>query len=287
MNMAQRAHVSEEKRKLVRHMQKLLLEYPLIASINMENLPAQQLQSMRKQLQGKAVLLVAKKRLMHIAISAIKDKKRGIEKIEEHFVGMPGLLFSRQNPFALYKFLKRNKTSAAAKAGQVAPADIVIRAGPTGFAPGPIIGELGSVGLKTGVEKGKVAIKEDKTVVKKGDVISEKLAAILSRLDIKPMEIGLNLVAAFENGDILKRDILDINEEAFMEQLSDAASWALSLSVEAGYMSKDNAAIVLAKAQRDAVAVALEAALYAPDVMKQLINRAESEMQSLKTAAKC
>ena len=39
-------------------------------------------------------------------------------------------------------------------------------------------------------------------------LLNDKLASLLIRLGIEPMEIGLNLVAAYENGDILTGDVL-------------------------------------------------------------------------------
>ena len=46
-------HVAESKKKIAQTIQKFILEYPIIAAINMENLPAPQLQKMRAQLRGK------------------------------------------------------------------------------------------------------------------------------------------------------------------------------------------------------------------------------------------
>ena len=102
-----------------------------------------------------------------------KEKKPGIEKLKDHLNGMPSLMFTKENPFRLAANLMKSKSKAPAKAGQVAPSDIVVEAGPTGFAPGPVIGELGQLGIKTSVENGKVAIKENKVLVKKGEKIAQ------------------------------------------------------------------------------------------------------------------
>ena len=48
--------VTETKKQTVEEFAKLLEEYPVIATINMANLPAPQLQKMREQLRGKVVL---------------------------------------------------------------------------------------------------------------------------------------------------------------------------------------------------------------------------------------
>src|SRR3989338_3340595 len=189
------AHVAEYKKKIVENIVSLAREYPIIGAVNMENLPAPQLQAIRVQLRGKVDLVMTKKRLMKIALEQLKNEKKGIEKMAEYLIGMPALIFTKENPFKLSRMLQKGKISAPAKAGQTAPKDIYVNKGPTPFAPGPIIGELGMIGIKTSVEAGKVAVKEDSLVVKKGEKIKPKAAEVLTRLGIEPMEAGLDLIA--------------------------------------------------------------------------------------------
>ncbi len=151
------AHVSDEKKGTVKEFASLIRQYPIVAAVNMENLPAKQLQNMRAMLRAKGVvLLMTKRRLLNLAIAEAKKDKPGIEAILPHLKGMPALLFAKDNPFSLYKTLQKNKSSAPARAGQVAPKDIIVPAGATPFAPGPVIGELGQAGIKAGIEGGKV-----------------------------------------------------------------------------------------------------------------------------------
>src|SRR3989344_765014 len=110
--------VSQQKKQLVQQLIKDIDQYPIVGVLNLQNLPAQQLQAMRAMLKQKVK-------------------------------GMPALLFTKDNPFALNVLIERNKSEAPAKAGQTAPRDIVVKAGPTSFAPGPILSELAAVGIKT------------------------------------------------------------------------------------------------------------------------------------------
>src|SRR3989338_4447040 len=155
------AHVAEYKKKIVADLVRQLVSSPIIGAVDMENLPAPQLQKMRAQLRGKVSFAMTKRRLMKIAIAQAKEKKKGVEEIEKYLKGMPALIFTNENPFKLYRMLEKNKSPAPAKAGQTAPRDIIVPAGPTSFAPGPIIGELGQIGIRTGVEGGKVSVKSD------------------------------------------------------------------------------------------------------------------------------
>ncbi|MAG78039.1 50S ribosomal protein L10, partial [archaeon] len=208
--MKPKAFVSKSKKNVVKELQDLAKQYPIVGIVDMENLPARQLQRMRSSLKGKVVIRMTKGRLMRVTFDSLKDTP-GMEDLKEKIRGMPALIFTKENPFKLYKMLQKSKSPAPAKAGQTAPKDIIVPAGKTPFAPGPVIGELGQLGIKAGIEDGKVAIKEDKLLVKEGDTISAKQAEILTRLSIEPMEVGLNIISVLEAGTLFERKTLDID----------------------------------------------------------------------------
>jgi len=278
-------HVSKKKKDIAKNIQKLILDYPIIAAVDMENLPAPQLQQMRAQLRGKIDLAMTKRRIIKHAIEGIKDKKKGIEQLEQHLKGMPALIFTKENPFSLFKELKKSKTSAPAKAGQTAPFDIIVPKGPTSFMPGPVIGELAELGIKSGVEGGKVAIKEDSVAVKEGDKISQKAAEILTRLGIEPMEVGLNVTAVYENGDIFTRDVLDIDEDKFKADLEKAVSGAFNLAMNIEYPTKDTINPLIGKAFNDAKALGLSQEIIDEGIIEALLSKAEGSALSLKSTA--
>jgi large subunit ribosomal protein L10 len=278
-------HVSKKKKEVAKSIQKLILEYPIIAAVNMEGLPAPQLQKMKAQLRGKIELAMTKRRIMKHAIDEIKDKKKNIEKIEEHLKGMPALIFTKENPFSLFKTLKKSKTKAPAKAGQTAPFDIIVPKGPTGFMPGPVIGELAELGIKSGVEDGKVAIKEDSTAVKEGEKISAKAAGILARLGVEPMEVGLNVTAVYADGDIFTASVLDIDEDKFNADLSKAVSGAFNLAINTGYTTKETINVLISKAFNDAKALGLSQEIIDEGIIDALLSKAEGSAMSLKGTA--
>ena len=102
----------------------------------------------------------------------------------------------------------------AAKAGEIAPEDIIVEKGPTSFKPGPIVGELQQAGIPAAIEAGKVRIRETKTIVKKGQPFTPKQAEILAKLDIKPMDIGLLLQVAYFEGNMYEPSVLAIDEDS-------------------------------------------------------------------------
>lgn len=276
------AHVSEAKKQVVNDFVGLINEYPLIAAVNMENLPGKQLQNMREQLRGKVVIRMTKRRVLNKAFEAAEKQKPGISKLSEHLRGMPALLFTKDNPFSLFKTLKKNQSNAPIKAGQTAPNDLVVPAGPTGFAPGPIIGELGGFGIKSGIENGKVVVKADSVVAKAGDIVSSELAGVLTRLGIEPMKVGLDLIAAFEDGEIVGRDVLDIDEEAYKNNIILAATQATNLSFNAAIPTTDTISMLLSTAAADALALALDRDILTDATAKRTIGKAGTHAATLK-----
>ncbi len=280
------AHVSDYKKEVVKELIRLISEFPIIGIVNMENLPAPSLQKMRAQLRGSFFITMTKKRLIKLAFEETKSKKKGIEELEKFLGGMPALIFTKENPFKLSKTLQKSKSPAPAKGGQTAPRDIIVNKGATSFAPGPIIGELALAGIKSGVENGKVAIKEDSVVVRAGEKIKPKIAEILTRLGIQPMEVGLDLVAVYENGLIYGRDVLSVDEKEYKNRLANAARWAFNLAIEISYPSKDTIAVLIGKANNDAKALGIAQNILEKGIIESLLGKADAQMKSLKAEAK-
>jgi large subunit ribosomal protein L10 len=276
-------HLPSWKKDEVADIKKNAKEYKLIGLVDMYGIPAQQVQQIRRNLRGKAVIKVTRNTLIRHAFEEIGGDVKNLSK---YISGHSAIIFTNDNPFKLYKQLEKTKTKMAAKAGEKAPEDIVIEKGPTSFKPGPIVGELQQAGIPAAIEAGKVKIRETKTVVKKGGVISAKLATILAKLDVKPMDVGLALQAAYHGGDIFEPSVLAVDETVIFAQIALASREALGLSIEAAFPTKDSMDAILIKAVRDARGLAIEASIYEKDVVDAIIGKAYREGQVLKTLVK-
>lgn len=238
----------ERKKKSKEQLLQLIEETPIIGVANLENLPAAQLNKMRKTLRKDMKIYMTKKTIAKKAIEEMKSKKKGIEKLSEQLKGMPAMFFTKENPFKISKIIKQNKSKSPAKIGQVATSDVIIKAGPTQFAPGPIISDLGSVGLKTGVESGKVTIKEDKTILKAGETFTERETNVLGKLGMEPMEIGLEIEAVMEEGMIYSKEVLSVDDKEYIDQMKQAVLRTMNLSVFINHPTKQNIKILITKA---------------------------------------
>ena len=279
--------VNEAKKQAVQEVVALAKQYKIVGVVNMEGLPTATVQNMRAMLRSKNIeLRMAKKRLLKLAFEELSADIKGIDELNSHLKGMPAIICSNENSFKLYKMLQANKASAPAKGGQEAPKNIIVPAGPTSFAPGPIIGELGKFGIKAGIDGGKVVIKEDATVSKEGDIISASLAAVLTRLGIEPMEIGLDLRGSFEEGFVLTKDTLAIDEQEYINNITNAHRWSFNLAVESAILNSDTTDTLISKAFNDSKALAIEQCILSKDVVDLILAKAHNAASAIKNKTK-
>jgi large subunit ribosomal protein L10 len=185
------------------------------------------------------------------------------------------------NAFQLYSELEKTKQGRAAKEGEVAPMDIVVEKGPTEFGPGPIVGEFNAVGIPAKIDKGKVAIQKTTTVVNKGDPISADLGIMLSKLNINPIEIGIILTGAIEDGFLFEADSLDLDTDGFRTDIITATSGAFNLACNIRWFSSQTMPTLLAKASGEATSVAVEAGITNDVTIPLFISRANARALAL------
>ena len=275
-----KSKVATWKKNMVATLAKEISSSKTVAVLNMENLPSRELQKIRKNISDKINLRMTRKTLLRLALT--KSGRKSASKLIKHIdEGMPALLLSELDSFELWQLLKENMSESPAKPGQKAPFDIIIPAGPTSFAPGPILGELGDVGIKAGINAGKIEIKEDSLVIKEGEEINEKLAAILSRFDIRPMKMGLNLVVSLEDETLFLRKTLDVDSEEFTKDLEKSYSDAVKLAYGVGIINEVTAKLLLQKAETDAMKLAYSQSILTDKVKDLLLVKANAEATKL------
>lgn len=276
--------VSEKKIKTAEEIKSKIEKYSVIGLLDMFNLPAKQLQEIRNKMRGKAIIKMAKKRILKLVFK--KCKKAGIKDLNKYFGIMPAVLFSNENPFKLARIIEESKTPTFAKPGDIAINDIVVRAGPTDLPPGPIIGELQKVNIPTSVQDGKIAIAKDTIVAKKGEKISEELANILVKLNVKPMEIGLNLLVVWENGIIYTKDTLFKPLESYINEIKKAIIYAFNITTNIEFFTKENIHIFLSKAQNNAISLALNLDIPTKETINNLLLKAYNQSLAIQSKVK-
>jgi large subunit ribosomal protein L10 len=276
--------VSQKNVLTVKDVAEQIKKYPVIGILDMFKLPASQLHQIRSMLRGKAAIRMVKKRLI---LLALKDSGlNGVEALGERLQGEPALIMTEMNPFKLSNLIAKSKSEAPAKPGDISPRDIMVTAGPTSLPPGPVIGELQKAKIPASIEGDKIHVKQDTIVAKEGDEIGGLLAGVLAKLGITPMEIGLNLIAAWEKGTVYEKDILFIPPEKYVQDLVSAHRGAFNLAISIGYPTSETMPLLLSKAHQQAHSLAMAADILTKDTVKPLLAKANAQAQALQAQAK-
>jgi large subunit ribosomal protein L10 len=241
-----KAHVPKEKVESVKKLAEEMKKGNTIMIVSIKNLPSSQLQKIKKDLRGNAIIRVAKKTIITRAIDATGIPE--LAKLKEHVQEDYGVLISDGDAFELSGWFTENRNPIGAKEGQIAENDITIEEGPTDLVPGPVISELGSLGLQIMVEDGKITIRKSKVAVKKGEKVSGNAASIFQKLGIKPFMIGINPAAFYDAKSKKIYSDVRIDKKKMLEELLIANSKALGFSISIAYPTRSNIGFLLARA---------------------------------------
>jgi large subunit ribosomal protein L10 len=272
--------IPQWKRDEIEEFERLIDEHDAVGVVNVEGIASKQFQELRRNLHGAAVIRVGRNTLMRRAL-----EEKDLENLVEYVEGQSGLLLTKENPFTLYRKIEEGKSSAPISAGQEATDEVVVPEGDTGFDPGPMVGDLQQAGISARIEEGSIKVVEDSVVLEPGEEATPEIEEALSKLDIEPLEVGLDLRALVEKdeGTVLEPETLDIDMEEYRADLESAAAGAFNLGVNAGVVNDTTRESLLSKAYTDALAVGIEAGVYEPEVLDNLLAEADSDVRALAT----
>jgi len=274
-----------EKAEEVEEIKNFIQQYKVLGVARLQKVRAAQLQELRRKLEDSAYFHVIKNTIMRRAVAECKDKP-GLEGLEEHLTGSNIFLFTNLNPFKLALLLHKSRVKTTAKAGDTAAQDVIVPAGNTGLPPGPIISQFAAVGLSTRIEAGSVWITRDTLVTKKGDIIEARLASVLSKLGLKPVEAELTMKVAYDNGLIITEEQMLLDLEEVRRGFEEVHALALNLSLNAAFPTPENMALLLQVGHHEAYALALNRGVPTSDTIADLIRKAHTEMLSLRSKLK-
>ncbi|MFC5278010.1 50S ribosomal protein L10 [Halorubrum rubrum] len=270
--------IPQWKREEVDELVEFIDSFNSVGIVGVAGIPSRQLQAMRRELHGSADVRMSRNTL---TVRALEEVDEGVEELTGYVSGQVALIGTNDNPFGLYKQLEASKTPAPINAGEVAPNDVVIPEGDTGVDPGPFVGELQTVGAAARIMDGSIKVTEDSKVLEEGEVVDDDLANVLTELGIEPKEVGLDLKGVYSEGVLFEPDELAIDVDEYRADVQSAAAAARNLSVNAAYPTAATAGTLLAKASGEAKSVGLFAEIESPDVVPDLIGKADAQLRAL------
>ena len=274
----------KRKSQMHQQLQELPKKYKVISIIQMKKVRSTQILPLRKSLKGEVEFVCVKNNVAAKALETLDVP--GIKEMIGELKGQIMFIFTNMSPFKLNVLLAKNKIMMAARGGDIASMDIVVPAKNTGIAPGPMLTEFKAAGIPTKIDQGTIWIAKDSTPALKGEAINEKLASILGKLDIKPVEAGISLHSALEDGLKYTEAEMIIDVEKIRAQFSQAHQEAVSLSIEAAYVTADNISQILSKASQSARSVSVESGFMTDETKEQILQKADAQAKGVAGQAK-
>jgi large subunit ribosomal protein L10 len=274
----------KKKTQMYQQLQTVPKKYKVLTIVNMEKVRASQILPLRKKLRDQVQFISIKDKIARKALESVDIP--GIKGIIEKLTGQCMIMLTDMSPFKLNVLLAKNKIMLAARTGDIASIDVVVKEQNTGIAPGPMLTEFKEAGIPTKIDQGTIWVMKEVTPVKKGDPIPEKLASLLTKLDIKPVEAGITLEYALEDNLLYTRDEMIIDVELVRNEFAQYHQEALSLSIEAAYVTSENIEQILAKAAQSARNVSNESGFVTDETKETILQKAHSHAQSIANKTK-
>jgi len=211
----------------------LLDEYPKCFIVGADNVGSKQMQEIRIALRGKAIVLMGKNTMMRKAIRGHLEKNPDLERLLPFIKMNVGFVFTKEDLIEVRDMLLANKVRAPAKAGALAPLDVVVPAQNTGMGPEKT-SFFQALQIPTKITKGTIEITSDVHLITAGDKVGMSEATLLNMLKISPFTYGLVVQKVYDSGSVFDPEILDITDDdlkaKFMSGVAQVAALSLAIS---------------------------------------------------------
>jgi len=233
----------------------MLDEYPKCFIVGADNVGSKQFQSIRINLRGDAVVLMGKNTMMRKAIRGHLENNPALEKLLPHIRGNVGLVFTKEDLSDVRGKILDNKVAAPAKAGALAPKNVVLPAQNTGLGPEKT-SFFQALAIPTKITKGTIEILSDVNLIKEGDKVGASEATLLNMLNISPFTYGLMILQVYDSGTVFSPEILDITDDDIRANFMQGVTNLACVSLSIGYPTAASAPHSIANGFRNLLAVA-------------------------------
>jgi len=237
--------------------QRLLEEYPRIFIVGADNVRSKQMQQIRVSLRGIAEILMGKNTMMNKAIRGQLSNNPSLEKLLPHIKGNVGLVFSKEDPVLVRDKLLENKVAAPARAGAIAPCDVIVEAQNTGMGPEKT-SFFQALNISTKIARGAIEIVSNVHLIHAGDKVGQSEATLLQMLNVQPFAYGLVVENIYDNGAVFAPEILDITDEQLLSKFQLGITNVASASLAMGYCTQASVPHSIINGFKNVLAVAVE-----------------------------
>lgn len=245
---AWKANYFEKLEKQIRNHSKFLL-------VNADNVASLQFAQIRRSVRGQAEIVMGKNTMMKKVIRGLIEEFPDYEKVLPALVENVGFVFTNGDLKEIRDLLLSNKVAAPARAGAIAPVDVIVPCQNTGLGPEKT-SFFQALSIQTKIARGTIEIVSDVHLLKPGDKVGMSEATLLNMLKISPFSYGLKCVQCFEEGSLFDPSILDITEEDIRAKFMAGVNNVAAVSLNIGYPTAVSAPHSIANGLKNLLAVA-------------------------------
>merc|ERR1711864_20580 len=242
----------------------LLDEYPKCFIVGADNVGSKQMQEIRIALRGHGVVLMGKNTMMRKAIRGHMESNPELERLLPHIKQNVGFVFTKLELTMVRDLLLANKVKAPARAGAIAPLDVIVPAQNTGMGPEKT-SFFQALSIPTKITKGTIEIISDVALIKTGDKVGMSESTLLNMLKISPFTYGLIIQKVYDSGSVFDPELLD----KFKAGIANVA--ALSLAISYPPVASVPHSVVNGMKNLLAIAAATEIAFKEADTVKAFL----------------
>lgn len=224
---------SAKKSEYFTRLIQLLEDHTQILIVHADHVGSCQMQNVRKALRGKAELLMGKNTMIRKVIRGHLNKMPQLERLLPHVRENIGFVFCKGDLAEIRKIIIDNKVPAPARAGVIAPCDVIVPPGPTGLDPSQT-SFFQALNIATKINKGQIEILNPVHLIHKDSKVGNSEVALLNKLDIKPFSYGLVIRTVYDDGSIFDPEVLDLTEDDLVQKFMNGVSNVAALSRAVG-----------------------------------------------------
>jgi len=214
----------------------LCVNTPNALIVCLDHVASKQMQDIRINLRGKAVVLCGKNTMIRkgLTIGHEQHPDAGMDVLKEQVRGNIGFIFATNCSLDdIREVVGKFRLSSAAKTGQVSMVDWPIPAGPTGMDPSQTA-FFQALNIGTKIVKGQIELISEFKILVVGEKVSPSAAVLLTKLGIKPFEYGMEVQQVFQDGSVFSAAVLDMSESAIITKFLAGVANMAAFSREVG-----------------------------------------------------
>eukprot|EP00440_Ansanella_granifera_P050811 gb/GFBE01055069.1/.p1 GENE.gb/GFBE01055069.1/~~gb/GFBE01055069.1/.p1 ORF type:complete len:322 (+),score=139.97 gb/GFBE01055069.1/:1-966(+) len=214
----------------------LCVNSPNALLVGVDHVASKQMQDIRIELRGKAVILMGKNTMIRkgLQIGHERHPEAGMDKLRAATNGNMGFIFATNCSLDdIRECLKKHTRQSAAKAGQISVVDWFIPSGPTGMDPSQT-SFFQALNIGTKIVKGQIELISDFKILTQGEKVSASGAVLLGKLGVKPFEYKIEVQQVYQDATVFSAAVLDISESVLITKFLAGVANMAAFSREIG-----------------------------------------------------